>query len=144
MTNELTNTGLDDEAALSPELDAYLRADAIVDAINANLPKGKVALPKIPKGYVFRKRDREAVSAAFHGAFELSGGTAALTQWAANNPDKFYPLLAKFAQAEAQVTGGSTFVFQTSVPSNNLDLTNVDAQGNVQQLKSVDFKDADE
>jgi hypothetical protein len=135
MTNEITTK---DEDAVDAQTDAYLRAEAIVDAINANLPTGLNGLPKIPKDYVFRKRDRQSVALAFHAAFELIGGVPALMQWAAQNPDKFYPLYQKFALADIDVGGGNTFVFQTAVPTNALDLVSINDKGQVIEVDAED------
>ena len=57
--------------AVDAGLDTYLRAQAIVDAINANMPKGSTLQP-IPKNYVFKKQDRETVSVALLISFASS------------------------------------------------------------------------
>lgn len=137
MTNALTDTKSDDKVDAS--LDAYLRAQNIIECINANLPDGVRQLPAIPADYVFKKRDRETVSVAIHSAFELIGGLPAFMQWGANNPDKFYALWSKLLPSETETPiGGNTFVFNTAIPSNPLDLTNVDATGRVFTLPSDD------
>jgi len=69
----------EDDTAVTKETDSFLRAQHIVTAINANLPDGLPKLQAIPKGYVFRKRDRETVSIALHveARSELTRGARA-------------------------------------------------------------------
>jgi hypothetical protein len=123
MTHVQTSATEPDETAVSPEVDRFLRAEAVVAAIN--LAAADEGLPPIPRDYVFRKRDRESVSAAFHAAFELIGGVPALMQWAQHNPDKFFPLYQRFAQSDTLTPTGNTFVFNSAIPPNPLDLVNV-------------------
>jgi hypothetical protein len=87
-------------------LDAYLRAQAIVVAINANLPKGS-SLPAIPKNYVFKKQDRGTVSVALHSAFELVGGVPSLVYWASRNPKEFYTLWSKLLPSQTETPLGA-------------------------------------
>lgn len=120
------------DTSVTAEMDAHLRATAVIEAINAALPQGAQGLPPIPVNYVFRKRDRESVSAALHGAFELMGGVPALVQWGRNNPDKFMPLWAKLLQSDAETAaGGTTIIVQSAIPASTLDLVNVNAGGRV-------------
>jgi hypothetical protein len=133
MTTDLT-TGIEPDKDVSADTDAYLRAASIVKAINAALPDGVRQLPEIPADYKFKRRDAADVALAFHSAFELSGGASALWLWAQNNPDKFYPLFAKFANTEIPNAGGNTFVFNTPIPANPLDLVSVNATGQVVHL----------
>jgi hypothetical protein len=124
-----------DEARVDESLDAYLRADSIVAAINAALPDGVRQLPVIPKGYVFRKRDRESVSTAIHAAFELAGGVPAFLQWGMENPDKFYPLYTKLAQSNTETAvGGTTINFVSAIPQSTLDLVSIDKSGRVVEV----------
>jgi hypothetical protein len=90
-------------------VDAFLRADAI----NAQPPHGVRELPRIRKEYVLKRRDREAVSAAFYAAFDLCGGVPNLIQWAASNPDKFFPLYSKFAASDTETPTGGTQINMT-------------------------------
>ena len=138
MTQELTSTEAVDETAVSPEIDTYLRADRVNAAIN-DAAAGE-GLPPIPKNYVFRKRDRESVSVAVRAAFELIGSVPAMAQWAANNPDKFYPLYSRFAQSDTLTPGGNNtqIVFQSSVPVSPLDLVNRAADGRVYRIDDFD------
>lgn len=141
MTTELTTGTRPNDTAVSPELDAYLRADVIVKAINANLPEG-AGLPPIPTEYVFRKRDREAVSAAFHAAFELTGGAAALALWARHEPDKFYPLFMKLAQSETMTPGGGTTInVISSIPTTSLDRVGINEFGHVIEVGAESDED---
>ena len=39
---------------------------------------------------------------SFLDAFEASGGTDGLTEWAKNNPDKFYPVMVRILLKETQ------------------------------------------
>lgn len=129
--NEL-KTSDEDDGRVDEATDAHLRAESIVAAINAALPEGVRQLPVIPKGYVFRKRDRESVSTAIHAAFELAGGVPAFLQWGMENPDKFYPLYTKLAQSDTQTAvGGTTINFVSAIPQTNLDLVSIDKSGRV-------------
>lgn len=121
-----------DPTAVDVHTDAFLRASNIVAAINANLPPGS-ALPAIPADYVFRKRDREVVSTAFHAAFELIGGVPQFAHWGAQNPKDFYQLYARLLPSgtETAVGGGTTINFVSSIPANPLDLVTVDETGRV-------------
>ena len=122
------------EDAVGEDLANYLRAEAIVDAINAQLPAGK-NLPAIPKGYVFRKSNREVVSTALHAAFELVGGLPAFVQWGVKNPKEFYGLWSKLLPTDTTTpVGGTTIVFNSAVPQNPLDYVSVDEAGKVISL----------
>lgn len=128
-----------DDTRVPPEMDAFLRADNIVQAINDNLPAGAVQLPPIPKEYVFRKHDVTSVSAALHGAFELMGGVPALVHWAKNNPDKFMPLYAKLLGAEGDgKQAPTTIIVQSAIPQSPLDMVTIDETGKVVTLSSED------
>ena len=39
---------------------------------------------------------------SFLDAFEASGGTDSLAEWAKNNPDKFYPIVVRILLKETQ------------------------------------------
>jgi hypothetical protein len=126
-----------DPDAVDAGLDAYLRASAIVDSINKNLPKG-ANLPAIPETYVFRKRDRETVSVALHSAFELVGGVPSLINWAATNPKDFYALWSRLLPSNTETpVGGTTINFVSPIPQNPLDLVNVDAAGKVMTIEAA-------
>ena len=43
-----------------------------------------------------------ALKESFLDAFETSGGTSGLTEWAKNNPDKFYPIVVRILLKEIQ------------------------------------------
>ena len=45
-----------------------------------------------------------SIKEAFMIAFDKSGGSKTLTEWAIENPDKFYPLLAKIIPQEVNKT----------------------------------------
>lgn len=132
MTTNLSTDVKSADTAVSKEDDDFLRASRIVDAINENLPAGLAHLPKIPNEYVFRKRDRGTIATAFHGAFELSGGVSALMLWAAQNPDKFYPLYAKLAGTEVEHSGAAGIVnFISTVPPSPLNTVNIRPNGEI-------------
>lgn len=135
MTTNITKQSgktAEDDAAVDKETDGFLRAQAIVASINANLPDGLPKLPAVPKGYVFRKRDRETVSIALHAAFELSGGVPALIQWASHNPDKFYPLWSQLHKSDTETgVGGVVIQFNSAIPPNALDNVSVSEDGRV-------------
>ena len=50
-----------------------------------------------------------ALKEAFVEAFDGIGGVSSLTEWAGNNPDKFYPLLARLLPKEIEVDQKSSF-----------------------------------
>jgi hypothetical protein len=115
-------------------LDTYLRAQAIVEAINANMPKGST-LPAIPKNYVFKKQDRETVSVALHSAFELIGGVPSLVYWAAGNPKEFYGLWSKLLPSQTETPmGGVNISFVSPIVESPLDRVTVDGTGRVYTL----------
>jgi len=43
-----------------------------------------------------------ALKESFLDAFEASGGTDSLAEWAKNNPDKFYPIVVRILLKETQ------------------------------------------
>lgn len=43
-----------------------------------------------------------ALKESFLDAFEVSGGTDGLAEWAKNNPDKFYPIVVRILLKETQ------------------------------------------
>lgn len=130
--SENKNLPTTDTDAVDPKLDAWLRAGAIVDAINANLPEGSRKLLPIPKEYVFKKADREAVSAAFHAAFQLIGGVPGFALWAAEHQSQFYQLFAKLLPSETQTPlGNLQFNFISPVPETPQDRISIDAAGKV-------------
>ncbi len=118
--------------AISQELDARLRADAIVDAINKNLPDGWQKLQPIPKGYKLKRADRDMAGVAFHAAFELIGGVPAFAHWGKSNPSQFYPLYAKLLNSGNETPVGATTInIVSAVPSSPLDRVTVDESGQV-------------
>lgn len=111
------------------DTDSYLRAAAIVEAINANT---KTPLAPIPKEYVFKARDRGDVSAALHAAFELCGGVPNLVAFAKSYPKEFFTIWSRLLPSEQQgLTGGTTLIFNSAVPANPLDDVTIDATGRV-------------
>lgn len=138
MTNSLTS-GKQPDTTITAELDEYLRADAIVDAINSYTAGKKLA--PIPKGYVFKKVDREAVSVANHAAFALAGGLPAYVQWAVDNPKEFYGHWNKLAQSDVSTpVGGTTIIVTSQIPVSSLDFVGIDATGKVidTEVRAVD------
>lgn len=116
---------------VDPEVDRYLRAQAIVDVINANNP---FPLEPIPKSYVFKKRTAGDASLAVHAAFELNGGVPGLVAFARTHPKEFYTSIWGRLVAAEEAKGLSTatqIIFQTPVPSNPLDNVSIDAHGRV-------------
>jgi hypothetical protein len=130
---------------VDPEVDRYLRAQAIVDAINENNP---FPLEPIPKGYVFKKRNAGDAAIALHSAFELNGGVPRLVAFARTHPKDFYAMWARLVAAEESKghTSATQIIFQSAVPKNPLDDVSIDSQGRVisAEVRSVDFVDADE
>ena len=43
-----------------------------------------------------------SLKVSFLDAFEASGGTDSLAEWAKNNPDKFYPIVVRILLKEIQ------------------------------------------
>lgn len=139
-----TEVAVKDPDAVDASLDAYLRAQSIVESINTNLPKG-ANLPAIPANYVFKKRDRETVSVALHSAFELTGGVPSLINWAAGNPKDFYALWARLLPSNTETpVGGTTINFVSPIPQNPLDLVTVDPTGKVLTLDATPDTDLPE
>lgn len=132
-----TQVAIPDDVIANASLDAYVRAEAIIDAINANLPSGARQLEPIPKGYVLRRKDKEAASVALHAAFELRGGVPALIAWSHDNPSSFYQLWGKLVQSETETPIAPTTInIVSAVPSNPLDAVTIDETG---QVVDVDF-----
>jgi hypothetical protein len=120
--------------------DAYLRAERIIEAINANLPEGARRLTPIPKEYVFKKVDRETVSVAFHAAFQMAGGVSRFAQWAQDEPDKFYQLYAKLLPSNTETPAGNfNFNFSTLVPETRQDRMMIDETGKVIEAEVDDL-----
>jgi hypothetical protein len=127
---------------IDSETDAFLRAEAIVDAINANLPKTGRPLKPIPKDYVFHKKDREVVSVAMHSAFHLIGGVPALASWADLNKEKFYNLWIKLLPSETQTpVGNFQFNFQTPIPETPSDRIRIGEGGEVIEPAYTELND---
>ena len=126
----LPTTVQQDPHAIDEETERFLRADAIVDAINAAVPN---TLPPIPKEYMFRKRDAGVVSLALNSAFENIGGVPRLVATAAADPKWFYGIWAKQLGLEAagHTATGINITFNTAIPETSLDRVNVDQDGNV-------------
>lgn len=121
----------DDE--ISPELDERLRSSqAIIDVINAQLPKGASQLQPIPKSYRLKRADKEAVSVAIHAAFDLRGGVPGLVAFAADHPREFYALWAKLLPSGTETPiGATTVVFNSAIPQTALDRVTIDERGRV-------------
>ena len=130
------------EGAVSPELDAQLRAEAIVEAINANLPEGIRKLVPIPKGFVLKRANKEMASIAFHAVYELIGGVPRMAHWATENPTQFYTLYAKLLQSGTETPVGATTInIVSAVPSSPLDAVTIDQAGKV---VDIDFDEVPE
>ncbi len=140
MTTNITKQpgkAAEDDTAVNQETDQFLRAQRVVEALNLAIPEGLPKLPPIPKNYVFRKRDRETVSIAMHSAFELMGGVPALMQWAAHNPDKFFPLYFQLHKSDTETgAGGMVIQFNSAIPQNKLDDVSVSEDGRVVTINS--------
>ena len=112
------------------DLTEFLGAQKIVDAINANLPEGK--LKPIPKEFAFKRRDSEVVSIAYQAAFHLLGGVPGLVNWAERNPDKFYEQFSRMSKSRDESTAGSTTInIVSAIPESPLDFVDIDERGNV-------------
>lgn len=135
-----------DDTDIDASTDAFLRAEAILDAINKNLPKGKTPLVPIPKSYVFKKRDRETVSTTLHAAFELNGGLPAFLAWAQGNQTKFYELYMKLLPSNTETaTGNVSISFNTPIPETPSDRMTINDAGHVIEAEfTVDDDEAPE
>jgi hypothetical protein len=142
MTDETLPVAVSDDA-IDASTEAYLRADNILESINANLPDGKKLLP-IPKEYVFKKRDREIVSAAFHGAFELAGGLPRFVAWAHQNPTQFYSLYAKLLPSETQSGVNTNITIVSAIPEIPSDRTTIDECGKAAVAEFTEVDDFDD
>jgi hypothetical protein len=136
-----TNTEETEDEALDDQTSAFLRADAIIDCINKQLPSGLCDLPKLDPKYVFKRRDAKVVSAAMHAVFENLGGVPAMLIAASRDPQWFYTLWAKVGQSETGAATGNTYVFTSAIPTNDLDRVDMDSDGFVvvdAQVSSLD------
>lgn len=118
---------------VDPAIDEYLRGDEkIIEAINASLPADK-QLPRIPKDYVLKKTDREAVSAASHAVFAMLGGVPGYLAWAMNNKTEFYgKIYPKLLPSETQTpVGNFNFQFVTPIPETPQDRMTIADGGEV-------------
>lgn len=122
---------------------AWLRADNIVKAINANLPEGFEPLKPIPEDYVFHKPNREVVSLAMHSAFQLIGGQPRFVAWAAANPEKFYNLYVKLLPTETVAGNATNITINTAIPETPQDRITLDAQGKAVDAEYSEIDDED-
>lgn len=118
---------------IDPDLDSYLRAQNIVEAINRNLPDGLPSLPPIPKDYVFKRFDREVTTLALHAAFQLRGGVPALVRWADSDPKSFYNIWSKLLPTEQAIAqaNATTIIYNSGLPSSPLNATTINERGEV-------------
>ena len=56
----------------------------------------------IKERHVENKNRLLSVKESFLDAFEVSGGTDSLAEWAKKNPDKFYPVMVRILLKETQ------------------------------------------
>ena len=134
----------DDPTIVDSHVDDFLRAEAIVEAINANLPEDRRITP-IPKEYVVRKRDREVVSLANHLVFEMIGGAPGYADWAKHNKKDFYNIYAKLLPSETQTPMGTLqFNFTTAIPETPQDRIQIDEAGRVVEAEVVADEDLPE
>lgn len=113
------------------DLNDFLAAKNIVDAINANLPS-QAKLKPIPQEFAFKRRDSEVVSIAYQAAFHLLGGVPGLVNWAERNPDKFYEQFARMSKSRDETTAGITTInIVSAIPEIPLDHVTIDEKGNV-------------
>jgi hypothetical protein len=138
MQNELAKTE-DSVEQVSPQMDAYLRAEAIVASINANLPKGAQPLVPIPKDYIFKKIDASAVNHSLHAAYALTGGVAGLVRFAQNHPKEFYAMWSKAATDANANPAATTIIYNSNIPSSPLSLTTVSSNGVVRTAADEDI-----
>ena len=58
--------------------------------------------PTIKERQLENKNRLLALKESFLDAFEVSGGTDSLAEWAKKNPDKFYPVMVRILLKEIQ------------------------------------------
>ena len=58
--------------------------------------------PTIKERHVENNNRFLSLKESFLDAFEASGGTDSLAEWAKNNPDKFYPIVVRILLKEIQ------------------------------------------
>ena len=58
--------------------------------------------PTIKERHVENNNRFLALKESFLDAFEVSGGTDSLAEWAKKNPDKFYPVMVRILLKETQ------------------------------------------
>lgn len=70
-----------------------------------------------------RKRfDRQNILDAFGEAFELVGGVPKLAVWAENQPDKFYPVMARLgASNTVNIQNNQALIIRPALPPSKLD-----------------------
>lgn len=144
MSNDVAT--IDDEEPAKPlsrEVDAFLRATNIVDAINANLPLGSKPLAHIPKEVALRQIHRGVVNDAFNTVFYMRGGAPGLAAWADKEPTSFYQTWAKLAQSEAAGAQQAVNVTVISaVPHSPLDTVAIHPHGGVVDAEIDDIDGA--
>lgn len=119
-----------DDTAVDDATTAYLRADAIVAAINAAVPG---TLAPIPKEYMFRKRDAGIVSLTLNAAFELTGGLPRLVAVAEEDPKWFYGIWSRQLGMEAAglTQSATTIIYNSGLPASPLNATVINDRGEV-------------
>lgn len=127
---DLTTSAPADDTAVDDATTSFLRADAIVSAINAAIPG---TLAPIPKEYLFKKRDAGVVSLALNSAFECLGGLPRLVAVASEDPKWFYGIWSRqLGMENAGLTqNATTIIYNSGLPSSPLNSTTINERGEV-------------
>lgn len=91
---------------ITKDLEDYLRASRVVEALNANLPECLPPINKLPAHIALRSLDRNAAGVALMATVEALGGIPGLVAWAAQdqkNQGKVYDAWFKTIPAESKV-----------------------------------------
>lgn len=129
-----------EQAKALMDANAELRATAMLDMLGRQHPQ-------IPKDYIFRLRDRQFVENAVFSAFDLIGGVPAFVVWAAENPNEYYKMFARFApEQKAAQQQATQIVIQTAIPESPLSNIIVTEDGTVRNAsyRQVDADEDDE
>jgi len=99
--------------------DADIRQSGLIDIFEQHLPK-------IPKDYVFKRKDREFVADSFHAAFDLIGGVPRLVKYSHENYGEFIKLWARMLpEAQKHEAGPAVVQVFHNVPPSPLDLGDI-------------------
>jgi len=99
--------------------DADVRQSGLIDIFEQHLPK-------IPKDYVLKNKDRKFVEDSLNVAFDLAGGIPRLTKYAHENYGDFIKLWTRMLpEAQKHESGPAVVQVFHNVPPSPLDLGDI-------------------